>query len=37
MSGTNLVPVEEYLRYSENPNCEYRPRTRARNIGAPRR
>ena len=24
MSSTTLVPVEEYLRYSEKPNCEYR-------------
>ena len=24
MSSTVLVPVEEYLRYSEKPNCEYR-------------
>jgi Uma2 family endonuclease len=24
MSSTSLVPVEEYLRYSEKPNCEYR-------------
>jgi Uma2 family endonuclease len=24
MSTTALVPVEEYLRYSEKPNCEYR-------------
>ena len=23
MSSTTLVPVEEYLRYSEKPNCEY--------------
>src|SRR5580692_713219 len=24
MGTTALVPVEEYLRYSEKPNCEYR-------------
>ena len=24
MSATTLIPVEEYLRYSEKPNCEYR-------------
>jgi Uma2 family endonuclease len=24
MGSTTLVPVEEYLRYSEKPNCEYR-------------
>src|SRR5579863_4310701 len=24
MSSTTLVPVEEYLRYTEKPNCEYR-------------
>ena len=24
MRSTTLVPVEEYLRYSEKPNCEYR-------------
>ena len=24
MSSSTLVPVEEYLRYSEKPNCEYR-------------
>src|SRR5580693_4567067 len=24
MSTTALMPVEEYLRYSEKPNCEYR-------------
>lgn len=24
MSSTTLVPVEEYLRYSDKPNCEYR-------------
>ena len=24
MSTTALIPVEEYLRYSEKPNCEYR-------------
>ncbi len=24
MSVTTLVPVEEYLRYSDKPNCEYR-------------
>ena len=24
MSSTTLVPVEEYLRYSEKPNCEYK-------------
>lgn len=24
MSATTLVPVEEYLRYSDKPNCEYR-------------
>ena len=24
MSSTTLVPVEEYLRYAEIPNCEYR-------------
>jgi Uma2 family endonuclease len=24
MSSTTLVPVEEYLRFSEKPNCEYR-------------
>ncbi len=24
MSSTTLVPVEEYLRYSSDPNCEYR-------------
>jgi Uma2 family endonuclease len=24
MSSATLVPVEEYLRYSEKPNCEYR-------------
>ena len=24
MSSTTLVPVEEYLRHSEKPNCEYR-------------
>src|SRR6185312_5712137 len=24
MSSTTLVPVEEYLRSSEKPNCEYR-------------
>ncbi len=24
MSSTPLVPVDEYLRYSEKPNCEYR-------------
>jgi Uma2 family endonuclease len=24
MSTISLVPVEEYLRYSEKPNCEYR-------------
>src|SRR6202167_5909778 len=24
MSSTTLVPVEEYLRYSQKPNCEYR-------------
>ena len=23
MNSTTLVPVEEYLRYSEKPNCEY--------------
>ena len=24
MSSTTLIPVEEYLRYSEKPNCEYK-------------
>src|SRR5580692_859638 len=24
MGSATLVPVEEYLRYSEKPNCEYR-------------
>jgi Uma2 family endonuclease len=24
MSSITLVPVEEYLRYSEKPNCEYK-------------
>ena len=24
MNATTLIPVEEYLRYSEKPNCEYR-------------
>ena len=24
MSATTLVSIEEYLRYSEKPNCEYR-------------
>jgi Uma2 family endonuclease len=24
MSTTTLMPVEEYLRYSEKPNCEYK-------------
>jgi Uma2 family endonuclease len=24
MASTTLVPVEDYLRYSEKPNCEYR-------------
>ena len=24
MSATTLIPVDEYLRYSEKPNCEYR-------------
>jgi Uma2 family endonuclease len=24
MGSTTLVPVEDYLRYSEKPNCEYR-------------
>ena len=24
MSTTALIPVDEYLRYSEKPNCEYR-------------
>ena len=24
MSTTALIPVEQYLRYSDKPNCEYR-------------
>ncbi len=24
MSSTALIPVEDYLRYSQKPNCEYR-------------
>ena len=24
MSSTTLVPVEDYLRLTEKPNCEYR-------------